>query len=394
MYTAETSKHFTPWTNPQNGVVSYILTADIAPLEQTFYFVSPSSTKDGRYFWFYCAFPPNGLAEGSVKTVARIDFATDEILHFPEIQPKGSPLVDEDTGDIYWCTYTMILKRGPGKDDQIELIAKPDLKHLVVANTKSASLGAGRLGGHLTFNHDKTKICIEPAGKDCSCIGEVEIATGKTELWIGPMDGGWTHAQFNPKEPDTILYAMDYWSEARTGMRHIIDFDDNGKLMRSWIVRKGQKPFCIKPMYIESSHEWWSADGKKVFYCDWIKGIVRHNIETGQDDLVMPHGSRHGYATEDEKYYAGDVFLTLDGKGWFRGCAAQVRFYNSVTKQLIDILTESPELYTREDPCVYHIDPHPRFVLGDRYVAYTTTALNRVGVAFTNLDYLKELTGE
>ena len=394
MYTVENSKHFTPWTNPQNGVVSYVLTTEVAPFTQTFYFVSPSSTKDGRYFWFYCAFPPNGLEEGSVKTLARIDFETDEIMHFPQIQPKGSPLVDEDTGEVYWCTSSMILKRGPGKDDEIKLVCKPNLKHLVVANTKSASLGSGRIAGHLTFNHNKTKLIIEPAGKDCSCLGTVDLASGEVELWTDIMPGGWTHAQANPTQPDTILYAMDYWSESRTGMRHIIDFDDNGKLMRSWVLRKGGEPQLIKPMYIESSHEWWSADGKKVFYCDWIKGIVRHNLETGKDDLVMPYGSRHGYATEDEKYYAGDVFLSLDGKGWFRGCSMQVRFYNSVTDKVIDIITQSPELYTRDEACVYHIDAHPRFVMGDRYVAYTTTALGCVGVAFTKLDYLKELTGE
>ena len=70
------SKLFTPWTNPDTGVTVYLLTQKVAPLQQTFYYVNDGMTRDGRYLWFYCAFPPSAL-----KTLGGIDFEADARVH-------------------------------------------------------------------------------------------------------------------------------------------------------------------------------------------------------------------------------------------------------------------------------------------------------------------------
>ena len=38
------SRLFTPWRDPVSGVESFILTARVAPVQQSFYYVTPSLT--------------------------------------------------------------------------------------------------------------------------------------------------------------------------------------------------------------------------------------------------------------------------------------------------------------------------------------------------------------
>ena len=81
------------------------------------------------------------------------------------------------------------------------------------------------------------------------------------------------------------------------------------------------------------------------------------------------------------------------GSKWFRGCPAGVKFYNRETDKEIDIVTEMPENeFTPENQCKYHIDPHPRFVSGDKYIVFTTTELGSVDLAVAVVDELKALT--
>lgn len=71
-----------------------------------------------------------------------------------------------------------------------------------------------------------------------------------------------------------------------------------------------------------------------------------------------------------------------------------VRFWNDTSKRLIPVLTCNPvvEGWTPEDPSIYHIDPHPRFVLDDRLVTFTTTVCGRVDLAVAETAELIELS--
>ena len=112
------SKLFTPWTNPDTGVTVYLLTKKVAPVQQTFYFVNDGMSRDGRYLWFYCAFPPSGS-----RTLGVIDFDRQQVRHFPETQfSDGSPFVDPDSGIAYWCIRESIWRRGPGPSDTAQQV--------------------------------------------------------------------------------------------------------------------------------------------------------------------------------------------------------------------------------------------------------------------------------
>ena len=79
------SKHFTKWIDPASGVVSYILTSDMVPHTQSFYFTNRSITNDGRYLWVYCAFPPAGDANYG-RSLAVVNLEKDTFTHFPETE--------------------------------------------------------------------------------------------------------------------------------------------------------------------------------------------------------------------------------------------------------------------------------------------------------------------
>ena len=66
---------FTPIIQPETGVTIYVLSRKVAPVQEAFYFSNESMTPDGRYLWFYCAFPPSGTAAQG-RTLGVVDFAT------------------------------------------------------------------------------------------------------------------------------------------------------------------------------------------------------------------------------------------------------------------------------------------------------------------------------
>ena len=381
MYTVETSKHFTKYVDFVTGVESYILNNEAAPLQKPVYFASKSTSKDMRYFWFICAFPPQGLLEGSALTMACLDLETDEIYHHPDV-PAGSSAIDPDTGDLYYTTQNLILKKGPKPDSPVNRIAKVP---------KEWRLFPGRVASHLTLSADKKELFCDVGSGNEVYLSSCNIETGEFELWH-QLHGGWNHAQFNPVDNDLALFAMDFWQDYQTGIRERIGKTENGQLTRMWTIRRGEKPVSHLPVYNEASHEWWSADGKKIYYCDWRYGIGCVNIETGERSLVHPTGYRHGYSSADDKYFCADIFNYGDNFQWYRGCATTVNFYNSETKRPIDVITRNPALYTADEPCVYHIDAHPRFVFNDKYIAYCSTVHGKPSVGFTSVDHLVHMT--
>ena len=153
MHTPETSRHFTRWVNPSNGVVSYILTGRVAPIQQTFYFTNPAWSADGRYLWFRCGFPPPG-GRHTQQVLGVIDFEHDELHVYPETQfSESSPAVDPLKGDVYWANHLDVWKRGPLPADTA-----------VRVNRFPQNLAAGRLerlATHFTFSADRRTLSID-----------------------------------------------------------------------------------------------------------------------------------------------------------------------------------------------------------------------------------------
>jgi len=379
----EKSKHFVKYTDPVSGVVSYVFKSDSVPHTQSFYFTNPSASDDGRYIWMYCAFPPAGSSAFG-RSLGVVDLELDTFTHFPNTMFfDASPIVDVNNGVAYWFNHSGLYRRSPDPKAPIERIAPiPDfLKGRGVLQNMAT---------HMTFSYDRKKLCFDAHVGNKFVFGDVDIATGVYTKWC-EFDYCKNHAQFNPKKPDLLLIAEDGWAEVETGIVHNIRYDENGKLGRLYTLKKGEEPKYIPPLYIEARHEWWSADGESIFYVDWDYGTIKYDTRTGEYSVQDPRGTWHAHCTADESFFVADE-NEIDGVKWFRGCKSRVHFYNKPTGKYVDIVTENPALYTREEPCTYHIDPHPQFTARERAVMHTTTVTGRVSAAITEVAPLLEKT--
>jgi len=382
MFTPATSKHFTEYVDPKSGVKSYLLKNETAPLQKMVYYVSKNWSSDERYFWIACTFPVAGLMEGSAFTAACIDFETDEIYYHPDVPGYGC-CVDQATGELYYHTPNLILKKGPKTDSEITRIAKVPSKYRTFS---------GNMATHLTFSADKKELCCDIHSGNEMYLTSLNIETGEFTEWIH-LHGGWNHAQFNPTDNDVIMYAMEFWQDYKTGIHHIIEFNEYNQRTRTWTIRRGEKePTLHLPKHSAQSHEWWSANGQYIYYCDGQKGVGRIDYKTGEHIMYYIPSSSHAYSTADDRYLCSDKFDPEEGQPWYRGCRTNTYFYDTVTEKGVYMISENPALYQPEDPCVYHIDPHPRFVFNDKYVAQVTTVPGQVTVAFTPVDQLIEAT--
>ena len=88
--------YFTPWIDPVSGMVSYVLTEQVAPVQQSFYFTNVSVSRDERWLWFYTAFPPN---PHRMLGVVSLDPARPLGLGPPsDLQPEGHVLGHRHVG--------------------------------------------------------------------------------------------------------------------------------------------------------------------------------------------------------------------------------------------------------------------------------------------------------
>ena len=168
--------------------------------------------------------------------------------------------------------------------------------------------------------------------------------------------------------------------------------NQDGQLLRMWTVCRSGELRSWLPNKKFASHEWWSADGKAIYYIDSATpraGTMRIDLETEEHSIVDPDGSWHAHASCDGRYFVHD--RAASDQGFFRGMPATVGFHNRETGRGITI-AHLPASATAERQSEYHPDPHPNFVCGDRYVVYTTTVLGRLDVALTPVDQLVERT--
>ena len=146
------SNLFTPVTHPESGVTIHVLTRRVAPVQQGFYFVNDSMSADGRYLWFYCAFPP-----ALHRTLAVIDFVDQTVRHFPETNAAGA-YVDPDSGDVFWSEGTAVWRRGPRVEDVP--VSVNQLPPEIVGGRRVAGLAT-----HLTRSADGKELFIECQGR-------------------------------------------------------------------------------------------------------------------------------------------------------------------------------------------------------------------------------------
>ena len=359
MLTPESSPLFEAWSSTDTGLPVWLLREKHAPLQQSFYFVNDCMSRDGRYLWFYCAFPPSGSGAYG-RTLARIDTERQQVHHFPETQfQHASPFVDPDTGDIYWTTGHSIWRRSPDPESPAERINS--LPEDVVR-----SRAVTRLATHLSRSADRKEFFVDAAVGAQVVFGTLPVDGGDFRFWHH-FDRNHNHAQFSPVDPDLVLFAQEYHSDPITGLRFPITD-------RMWLVRRGQAPRPVMPTPTVCSHEWWDADGKHAWSVRG-KETWRTNVDTGELERIQwPVHCWHAHNSRDGRYLVCD-----STERFYRGCASSVVAMDRHTGATLKII-DNPgiEGVTGTN---YHIDPHPRFCCEDRFVVFTTTARGQVDLA-------------
>ncbi|EIQ01367.1 hypothetical protein OpiT1DRAFT_05943 [Opitutaceae bacterium TAV1] len=390
----------TPWTDPESGVTSRLLTpvgtpaeqARVAPLQQSFYYVNPSLhiTPDGNArYWFYCAFPPANSAH-SGRTLAVAEFATGIIRHYPETAfTEASPMLDHETGEIYWANEQGIWRRTASPDDSPQRVAA-----FPPAITRNRPVR--RYATHLTLSPDRRALNIDAGIGPDNPVGQAWLDDGRIEIWQ-TLQHTYNHGQFNPSpcHPGLLLLAQENCVDQKTGE---VRYKDN----RLWLVRRGDTR-GLYPVYPDSlsslvgssyrpvasnshletphaevrtdprqmhGHEWWSSDGDYIYYIHYQTGIERTPIATAgtsdaRPELVWPHRTvSHAHASPCGNYIVLDA-LPPDAPD-----THHVRFVNLRSRRAIDIVSRMPSPPAAFRP--YHLHPHPQFCgpRGD-YICYT-----------------------
>ncbi len=387
MYNPETSKHFEPFIDPKTGVKSYVLKTKVAGQQQGFYFVNRAMDEQGRYLWFYCTNPP-----AVYMTLGVVDFEDDEVRWFPETEffPE-CPLIDMDTGDAIYGGSQGIFRRSPKADRPLEKLCDlpPEIKKYGPPS---------RLATHLTYSPDKKRLFMDARSGDKFILGDLCLADGSFRVWR-EYDYCRNHAQLNPVVPDLVLCAEDFWTDQATNTFHVIRTNEQGVFMRLWTLTPDGQETLWPPLNGErATHEWWSRDGKILYYCKYNpntgipgctgnNGITGINLETGEHKVHAPVPAWHGYSSLHD-----DFFVYDENDVFYRGCPSRVGFYNAATGKQLYIVSQNPAIAPKEKPSVYHLDPHPQLVYGDRYVGYTIAQKGYTQAALCPVDQLLEAT--
>jgi hypothetical protein len=363
---------FERWIDPVTGVESFVLSRRVAPIQQSFYFINSGFTDDGRYLWFYCAFPPGGDAYYG-RQLAVLDLAEQTVRHFPETQfMDASPFVDSRTGEVYWTTGLGVWKRGPRPENKAERVG-------LFPSEMARQRRPLRLATHLSRSADHKRFAIDAQIGTEWFVGDMTLdGTGEFRLWQ-KFEICHNHAQFSPTDPDLLLIAQDGWIDPATG-------EEGETHDRLWLLRRGQQ---AKPLLPDSplpsslrGHEWWDANGRHVWYIDYHAGTARVDSLTGRRTLVWANGHTHSHGDVKGRYLVGDI--NPAGDDW------RVAFFNLTTRSEIEIVSQLPVLsWPRR---AYHVHPHPRFCLDDRYICYTTNVRGTVDVAIVPVDQLIDRT--
>jgi len=359
---------FLDWTDPTSGVISRVLSRRVAPVQQSFYFTNSSMAVNGRWLWFYCAFPPAGDAyQGRLLGVA--DFQ--QVRYFPETQfSDGSPHVDAQTGEAWWISGLQIWKRSPATEATAILVNT--IPPEIALNRRPL-----RIATHLTRSADGKHFNIDTQIGNEWFVGDIGVdATQPLQIWQR-FDRCYNHAQFSPTDPDLLLIAQDFWFDPVTGHRNGIDD-------RLWLIRRGEQARPIFPGNPSAlrGHEWWDADGAHVWYIHYGSGTHRVNIETGREEIVWPGKQIHSHCDRAGRYFVGDFNPGSD--------SCRVAFYNRITGKTIDIAGSMPPPSATQIP--YHVHPHPQFCCGDQFICYTTNVKGTVDVAIADVRQLVDLT--
>lgn len=366
--------YFSAWTDPESGVVSYILTHHETAVQKSFYFVNTSLSPDGRWLWLEAAYPP-----APVRHLAALclDPAAPELRVFPHTTINAETPVQDREGNIYF-TMSEVCTRIWKMDLDGTLEVAFDIPNDFLQNRK-----VQRVGTHLTLSADEKLMLIDGKIGNTWYVATVDMHTGAFNV-IKEFTRHYNHSQFSPIDPTLFSIAQDHWVDPYTGVQHGYD-------QRIWLMSTdGERFEAAEPDYYHSAknagnqvcHEWWADDGT-LCWIRYKEGAYEMDVHSKEIKHIWKRPLCHAHCDASRRYWVADQSPYF----WPEPC--QVLFYDRKADQDIAIVTGMPEPFVPRHP--YHVDPHPRFINQGSHVLYTTTVLNGVDVALTpvNQDALR-----
>ena len=388
--TPETSSLFEPYTDPESGVVSYVLKYG-APDDnrQSLYFVTKSMTEDGRFLVFMYTEGNETKGDVGPKHNMVADLKKDKVFDLGLC--KMTPYIDvKNDYMVYADPVEGFFRRDFAKPDvEVKLCDIPE---------ELTSLGTvRRLATHLTLTMDRKKAFLDtevktPEGKTRYIQGMLDLTTGAWEEW-GETPWCCNHGQLNPVNDELAMCA---WESAWEGLGKAYQ-DSTGIYPRMWFVRKDGKTLIPAEARNFASHEIWDDDGKGISWCghgsvnEEDEDYVYHmDLATGrQEAWAKVPGARHNSCSPDGRYVVTDQAPET----WWRGCKWRVAFYNRDTDKYVWIYSTRDALRPQNAQSVLHPDPHPHFVMNGRYVISTANnADGHMDLFVTPVDQLIEMT--
>lgn len=375
MYQLEKHPYFEKFTDPKTGVESFVLTRRIGKMQQHFYFSQPSVTKDGKYLWIRCSFPP---AKYQSLAVVSLDPDDPFIRHFPHAAIAGGNgclpcLTPQGDGAIFGIEDTVYKVDTEGTVTPLITMDPGFVKHRPIE----------RLFTHASVSCDGRYLVMDTriSDKYYLCLGDLE--TGEVKV-INNFGRCYNHGLFSPTKPDIMLVDQDWWRDYHTGEYFPID-------NRMWLMNTAGTYFepVIPNMFYGRdgtaiAHDFWSGDGL-LCWNDYCKGTFECDIDTRETTHVWKRPLCHAHASHDRQMWCADQSPYTWAE---KPC--QMLFYDRQTNREIEIFSAMP--YPVVPRASYHHDPHPQFAAEDRYIVSTTTVLGgEVNVAITPVAPLLQL---
>ena len=416
--TPATSKLFERFTDPESGVVSYLLKPGIESFQQqSLYYSAKSMTDDGRFLVFdvydgeqECDDPNPGRS----KQFAILDFATDKIMRFPKTggEKHQIPFLDVKTDTLYYICRddNTFRRRELAKDPQKEIVMCPLPKEL---------LDIGYVRGwftHLTMSADRTKAFLETRitegmkgptpphlkGKLKSrwIQGTLDVTNGKWHQWT-ETDYPANHAALNPVDDTLVYYGwggyLAHYSELRKAALKRGEKFDEPVLSMCFAHPDGKSTRFAPAAIRHATHQTWSEDGSLLYWCSRdmarkVWGVYTIDPRTMEQSLFAPVRAMHATITAE----MDAITFDWPHEPWGRGSGWETVFYNCATKKQVFIHSSRPPIadIPAKKYSNLHPDPHPQFVMNGRYIvsSFNCDSPRRMTVSVTPTAQLWHLT--
>lgn len=344
--------YFTAFRDPQSGVLSWFLTERLAPVQQSFYFTNPCIDGAGARLWCYLGYPPNRQ-----RHLAAIDLDPDApmVRRFPQAPVEAvSPMIEPDGGACYFTVGPRVWRID--LEGATEAICELDADYI-------AGRTLHRLASHLSRSADGRYFLLDGEVGNHWFVALGEVETGAVRV-LKEFRMHHNHAQFSPVDPDRFEIAMDWCHDRVTGRRSHYD-------NRMWLMNTAgtlYETLCPENLgapYKGICHEWWSPDGW-ICYVDYERGVYELEVDRRARSHVWRRPICHAHCNRDRTLWVGDQSPYFWDE---RPC--EVLFYDRAARRETAIFSALPRPALERGP--YHLDPHPQFVAGDRWIASTAT---------------------